>query len=110
MGNSKKITRDEIIKILEDKKAVDIQSYDLQENKTKLSDFCIIASGTSSRHAEGLVDIVRKFLNTTKRQKVHVEGRAQSGWMLLESCGIEVHIFKPELREYYDIDEIMKAL
>jgi ribosome-associated protein len=96
------------MKILEDKKAYDIVEFNLTECLTKISDACIIASGTSSRHLQSVADHVYRYLKC-EHLKPRMEGKAESGWVIVESHGCELHLFKPELRTYYALEELLQA-
>lgn len=98
----------EILEILADKKAIDIVQIDMKDCNERLSDVCIIASGTSSRHMQSVADYVYRYLKDNVFVP-HIEGNAKSGWILIDAGGIEVHMFKPEIREYYNLEELMRS-
>lgn len=93
--------------LLLDKKIEDIKEFDLSNNSKKLSDFCFIGSGTSARHAQAVADHLYKLFKDTFRIIPNMSGDAKSGWIVVEASGVEVHIFKPDLRKYYDLDELL---
>jgi ribosome-associated protein len=97
----------EILKLLDDKKTECIERIDLTHDEARLTDTCIIGSGMSSRHLESVASFVHGYLKM-KRLLPRVEGSGQSGWVLIESIGIEVHLFKPEVRRYYDIESLLR--
>ena len=105
--NSKEVAS-VLLKILDEKKAEEIVEFDLSDCEAKPSDVCIVASGTSSRHAQSVADYLYRFLKTEKLHP-HIEGNAKSGWVMLEAAGVEIHLFKPELREYYNLEELLKS-
>lgn len=96
----------QVLKILDEKKAENIVEIDMSDNPKKLADMCIVASGTSSRHTQAVADYVYKFLKSEKLHPI-IEGTAQSGWVMIEASGLEIHLFKPELREYYDLESLL---
>lgn len=98
--------KSEILKLLDDKKVENIIEIDVSKSNARLSDVCIIGTGTSSRHTESVADYVYRFLKSEKEHPL-LEGSAKTGWVMIESSGIEIHLFKPELREYYDLESIM---
>ncbi len=98
----------DINNILLDKKATDIQIIDTTNCKTRMTDTCIIASGTSSRHMQAVADYIYKELKARKLHP-HIEGDAKSGWVLIEASNIEIHLFKPDLRSYYNIEELLNS-
>jgi len=90
---------------LEDSKAVDIVPIDLA-GKSPLADHMVICTGTSSRHVSTLAD---KLLETLKRNGKVVprsEGLNQGDWALIDAGDIIVHIFRPEVREFYNLEEM----
>ncbi len=97
-----------IIKILDEKKAENIVEIDLSKCNSRLVESSIIASGTSSRHTQAVADYIYRFLKTEKLAPI-LEGKAESGWVMIEASGVEVHLFKPELREYYNLEELLSS-
>ncbi|MDR3030967.1 MAG: ribosome silencing factor [Holosporales bacterium] len=98
-----------ILKFLDDKKANNIVEIDASSYNSKLSDLCIIASGTSSRHMQSVADNLYKFLKS-ECLSPKIEGSSSSGWVLIEAFGIETHLFKPEVRTYYDIESLWREV
>lgn len=102
--DSKQLVR-EIAKVLDEKKAMDIVAIETEEI-TIVSDFFIIASGTSNTHTKALADDVefeiKQRLNIAPE---HIEGRA-TGWVLLDYGTVLVHIFQQESREYYNLERL----
>ena len=101
--------KDIIIKILDNNKASDIVSIDL-EGKSTIADYMIIASGTSSRHIQSLSEQV---LEEFKRQGVinsKIEGKESKEWKLVDGIDLIVHIFNPEKRKFYELEKIWSEL
>ena len=95
----------EIAKVLDEKKAVDITAIKTEE-VTIVSDYFIIASGTSNTHAKSLADDVEYEIK--QRHGIdpeHIEGRA-TGWILLDYGTVLVHVFTEENREYYNLERL----
>ena len=95
----------EIAKVLDEKKAVDITAIKTEE-VTIVSDYFIIASGTSNTHAKSLADDVEYEIK--QRHGIdpeHIEGRA-TGWILLDFNDVIVHVFLNESREYYNLERL----
>lgn len=91
---------------LEDKKAEDIVLLDIRE-VTDFTDYFVICSGTSDRQLKALVDSTEE----TAKAKFSVnprsvEGRAESGWVLVDFGDVVVHAFTEELREFYGLEEL----
>ena len=92
------------VKILDSKKAVDISLIEITE-KSILSDYFVIANGTSTTHVKSLADDLEDELNKEGITVNHIEGRA-TGWILLDYGEIVVHIFDKESREYYNLERL----
>ena len=90
---------------LEKFKAQDIVKIDLS-GKTSIADFMLIASGTSSRQiramAEHTVTMIKKNINVP----VNIEGLNQGDWVLIDSGDIIIHLFRPEVREFYNLEKM----
>jgi len=98
--------RDFILKVLDNNKSKDIVSIDLH-GKTDIADYMIVASGTSSRHVKSIADNLLSELrdNDLIDEKI-AEGKQDCNWVLLDADDIVIHIFKPEVRGYYCLDEM----
>ena len=94
--------KNEIESILNDNKAVEIESINLKD-KTSIADFMIIASGSSSRHIQALSE-KRGISNCT------LEGRDSNEWKLIDAKDIIIHIFHPEKRKFYDLEKMWSEL
>ena len=95
----------EIAKVLDEKKAVDIVAIKTEE-VTIVSDYFIIASGTSNTHAKSLADDVEYEIKTRFNiDPEHIEGRA-TGWILLDYGTVLVHVFTQDNREYYNLERL----
>ncbi len=95
--------RSTIEEIIDQNKGHDIVTFDVQ-NKTVIAKYMIIASGDSSRHVKALAEHVIK--NLKQYDKIDVEGMDEGNWVIVNFQGIMVHIFRPEVREYYKIEEL----
>jgi len=93
-----------IVDVVEDKKAEDIVLLDLRPD-TVIADFFILANGTSDRQLRALLDYVREDVKEKLGKiPVGVEGKPDSGWILLDYGDVVVHLFAAEQRDYYDIE------
>jgi ribosome-associated protein len=89
---------------LEDDKAVDIVTIDLV-GKTSIADKMIVASGGSARLVNAMTDhIVEKLKASGIRAKT--EGAGQCDWVLIDAGDVIVHLFRPEVRAFYNIEKI----
>lgn len=93
-----------IVKILDNKKAIDLELIETKE-LTIVSDYFIIASGTSNTHVRALADEVDEEMRKLGVEPDHIEGRA-TGWILLDYGCALVHIFDPQSREYYNLERL----
>ena len=95
----------EIAKVLDEKKAMNIVAIETEE-VTIVSDFFVIASGTSNTHTKSLADDVEyEIKNRLGVAPEHIEGRA-TGWILLDYGTVIVHLFQGETREYYNLERL----
>lgn len=95
---------EKIIQVLDDKKAENITAIETTE-LTIVSDYFVIASGTSSTHVRSLADDLEDEMNKAGVPVSHIEGRA-TGWILLDYGSVLVHVFDRESREYYNIERL----
>lgn len=93
-----------IVKLLDEKKAEDILAIKIDE-LTVLSDYFIIANGTSAVHIRSLADEIEEKMSEIGIEPTAVEGRA-TGWILLDYGDILVHLFTPDSREYYNLERL----
>lgn len=95
----------EIVKVLDEKKAIDITAIKTEE-VTIVSDYFVIASGTSNTHVKSLADDVEyEIKERFGIDPQHIEGRT-TGWILLDYGSIIVHVFGHEDREYYNLERL----
>ena len=95
----------EIAKVLDEKKAMNIVAIETEE-VTIVSDFFVIASGTSNTHTKSLADDVEyEIKNRLDIAPEHIEGRA-TGWILIDYGTVIVHIFGHEERDYYNLERL----
>ena len=97
-------TAKNIVKILDNKKAMDIDLIETKE-LTIVSDYFIIANGTSNTHVRALADEVEEEMSKLGVEPDHIEGRA-TGWILLDYGCVLVHVFDPQSREYYNLERL----
>ena len=97
--------KDNIEKILDNNKALNIKSINLK-NKSFIADYMIIASGTSSRHLQALSEILVSELKKIGLDNCRIEGKESNDWKLVDTQDVIVHIFHPEKREFYDLEKM----
>ena len=94
---------DRIVKSLDDDKAERIVSIAL-DGRSSLCDFVVVASGRSSRHVSSTADHLVRRLKEAGYGTRPADGLAQGDWALVDAGDVIVHIFRPEVRTYYDIE------
>lgn len=94
-----------VINALEEKKAEDILLLDIQEIAS-FTDYFIICSGTSDRMVQSLADEAENAARTKLGIKTKARGLPESGWMTVDLDDIVVHIFSPDQRAYYRLEEL----
>lgn len=93
---------------LEDNKAEDIVTINL-EGKTSLADQMVVASGTSNRHVASMAEKVVEALKKSG-YKSTVEGLEKADWVLIDAFDVIVHIFVPEVRDFYNLEKMWQAI
>ena len=94
----------QVIDSLEDGKAEEIVTIDLA-GKTTFADYMVVASGRSARQVVSLTEHLEKDLPG----RVAVEGKSQGDWVLIDAGDVIVHIFRPEIRAYYNLEKMWGA-
>jgi len=94
-----------IVTSLEDKKGEDILLLDIHEI-SDFADYFVICSGTSDRMLQGLADGVLEQLRKQYNIRGRVEGSPQDGWVLVDYSDVVLHLFSPERRDYYRLEDL----
>lgn len=102
------VVRDQILSWLDDAKAEDSVVIDL-EGLSSVGDYMIITSGRSQRHVGAIADQVVKRLKETGFGKARVEGQETCDWVLVDVGDIILHVFRPEVREFYNLEKLWSA-
>ncbi len=97
-----------ILASLEDDKAEEILAIDIR-GKSSFADMLVVASGRSSRHVGALADHVVRKLKEAGAKEIHVEGMPHADWVLIDAGDVIVHLFRPEVRSFYNIEKIWGA-
>ena len=98
-----------IINTLDINKAQDIIIIDLKD-KSSMADYMIIASGTSSRHIQSLSEQVLEKLKDNGVKDSKIEGKDSNEWKLIDGKDIIIHIFHPEKRKFYNLENMWSEL
>lgn len=94
-----------ILDSLEDSKAEDIVSIDI-EGKSALGDYMVIVSGRSNRHVTAICDHLIRDMKANGVKDIRVEGLNHGDWVLIDTGDIIIHVFRPEMREFYNIEKM----
>ena len=94
-----------VLASLDDMKAEDIISIDLF-GKTTIADAMVIASGRSQRHVGSAADRVLKDLAKAGVRDAKVEGMPHCDWVLIDAGDVIVHVFRPEVRAFYNLEKM----
>lgn len=97
-----------ILKSLDDDNAEDVVSIDLH-GKSEMADYMVVASGRSTRQvtsiSEKLIDRIKHDLELPTR----VEGKEHGDWVLIDAGDVIVHVFRPEVRQFYQLEKMWMA-
>jgi ribosome-associated protein len=94
-----------ILSRLDDMKAEETVTIDLR-GKSAFSDYMIVTSGRANRHVGAIAENVAKGLKETGIKSIHVEGLPNCDWVLIDSGDVVVHVFRPEVREFYNLERL----
>lgn len=97
-----------ITKTLDENKAEDVVVIDLR-GKTSIANQMVVASGMSQRHVASLAEKVQENLKAAGFKST-VEGEEKADWVLIDAFDVIVHIFKPEVREFYSIEKMWQSV
>ncbi len=100
--------REVVLTCLDDDKAQDIIEIDLSA-KSSVTDVMIIASGRSQRHVAAIADHALRAMKNAGAKSVRVEGLASADWVLIDAGDVLVHLFRPEVREFYNLEKLWDA-
>lgn len=94
-----------VMESLDSSKAIDIIPIDIR-GKSALADHMVVASGTSHRHVNAVADHLLRALKEQGLGTSRVEGLAGADWVLIDAGDVIVHVFRPEVREFYQLEKI----
>ncbi len=94
-----------VLKRLEDMKAEDIVTIDLT-GKTSIADFMVVCSGRSNRHVGSIADNVVESLDKAGMTDIRTEGMPHCDWVLIDAGDVIVHVFRPEVRAFYNLEKM----
>jgi len=94
-----------ILSRLDDMKAEETVTIDLR-GKSAFSDYMIVTTGRVNRHVGAIAENVTKALKENGIKSIHVEGLPNCDWVLIDSGDVIVHVFRPEVREFYNLERL----
>ena len=94
-----------IVDALEDKKGEDILLIDIQDIAS-FTDYFVICTGTSGRMLDALASSVQETIREHHKRKGRIEGQTTDGWMVVDFGDVVVHLFSPDQRGYYRLEEL----
>ncbi len=96
---------DFIQSVLDENSAQDVIEIDVR-GKSSIADYLIVASGRSNRHVSALADYVQRGLKERGLKDLGVEGQQASDWVLIDAGDVILHVFRPEVRVFYNLEKI----
>lgn len=100
---------DKVLGSLDDLKAIDVRSIDVTKF-SDVTDWMVLASGTSNRHVRSLVNRVVEDLKVSDTRPLGVEGRETSEWVLVDYGDVVLHVMQSEARSFYDLERLWTDL
>jgi ribosome-associated protein len=100
--------RELVLTTLEDMKARDITVLDVRD-KTSITDFMVVASGTSDRHVKAIAETVAFRAKEAGEPPLGTEGLQHGEWALIDLNGVVVHVMQPKVRDFYNIERLWSA-
>ena len=97
-----------VLATLDDAKAEDVVCIDIK-GKTSIGDQMVVSSGRSQRHVGAIADHLIRRLKDEGFGRARVEGLPHSDWVLIDAGDVIVHIFRPEVREFYNLEKMWSA-
>ena len=94
-----------ILGALDEAKAQDICQIDVRK-LTDITDFMVIASGTSHRHVHAMAERVREAAHQRQLRPIGIEGEAENDWILIDYADVVVHVMMPQVREFYSLERL----
>ena len=108
----RQIAADDVLKAildsLDDSKAEEIISIDIA-GKSALADYMVVASGRSQRHVGAIADHLSRDIEEAGGRVGRVEGMPHCDWVLIDAGDVIVHVFRPEVRSFYNLEKMWSA-
>ena len=94
-----------IIEALEDKKGEDILLLDIKD-VASFTDYFVICNGSSDRMLDALAKGILESTKNDYKKRGRIDGKAREGWLVMDYGDVVVHLFAPDMRAYYDLEEL----
>jgi len=107
-GQDSKAVVEQIVAWLDEAKVEDIITINL-EGKSSVGDFMVIASGRSARHVGAVADQLRRKFKESGQGNIRIEGADTCDWVILDTGDIIIHLFRPEVREFYNLEKMWQT-
>lgn len=108
----RQIAADDVLKTvlesLDDSKAEEIVSIDIA-GKSALADYMVVATGRSQRHVGAIADHIARDIEEAGGRVASIEGTPHCDWVLIDAGDVIVHVFRPEVRTFYNIEKMWTA-
>jgi len=101
--------KDKVVDLLENMKANDIVCMDVT-GQTSVTDFMVVASGTSSRHVKSIADYVSEEMKKEKIDPIGTEGERGAEWVLIDFGDVVLHVMMPTARDHYDLERLWSGM
>ncbi len=93
---------------IQDTKGEDVLLFDM-ENRSSITDYVLICTGRSQAHVRGIADRIEQEFRLTGVRPLTVEGHQEGSWILMDYDVLLVHVFHPETRAFYDLEELLRS-
>ena len=97
-----------VLGVLDDAKAEETVTIDL-DGKSSMGDYIVVTSGRSNRHVGAIADQMSRALKDNGLGRASVEGLPHCDWVLIDAGAVIVHIFRPEVRDFYNLEKMWMA-
>lgn len=97
-----------VVARLDDMKAEDSVVIDLS-GKSSIGDYMVVTSGRSQRHVAAVAEHIVKDIEEAGGSRVRVEGMRQGDWVLIDAGDLIIHVFRPEIRAFYNLEKMWSA-
>ena len=98
----------EVVRVLSDLKGKDILEIDLR-GKSLICDYMVITSGKSSRQVNAIANKLADHIKQKLHYSARIEGKNSDDWIIVDAGDVVIHIFRPEVREFYQLEKLWQT-